>query len=74
MKAHHDLPEWVWRLVEALEQYEGEHPKLFRESWQRDGYDPYPCFGPQFKAIVPADVRDAAELMRRRRTRAGESA
>ena len=68
-----DLPEWVWQLVEALEQYEDEHPKLFRQSWQHDGYDPYPCFGSQFEEIVPREIRATAELMRRRRVLAGDS-
>lgn len=63
-----NLPEWVWQLLEALDQYEDEHPSLYFEhysgEWRR-----WPCFGSIAEEIVPADVMRMASTMRERKAR-----
>lgn len=61
--SHTDLPEWVWNLLDALDQYEDEHPVLFRET-TRGTYERAACFGHLANNIIPSEVHDVAALMR----------
>jgi hypothetical protein len=59
-----DLPEWVWQMVERIQQYEDEHPKLFRET--EDGYSITECLGLSLEQIIPPPIWQAGEVMRAR--------
>jgi hypothetical protein len=63
-----DLPEWVWQVVEATQKYDDEHPLLFREL-PGGGYDQVHCLDSVLKPLIPAEVWQAAQVMRERRAR-----
>ena len=65
-----DLPEWVWQVVEATQKYDDEHPPLFR-SFATGGIDQYQCLDSILEPLIPAEVWQAASVMRARRTKAG---
>jgi len=67
MSAIANLPEWVWRLLEALDEYEDEHPVLFRETARGD-FAKADC--PHSAGVlnhIPPEVMAIVEAMRARR-------
>jgi len=66
-----ELPEWVWQVVEATQKYDDEHPPLYRSSYTTDGYESTQCLDSILEPLIPAEVWDAARVMRSRREMAG---
>lgn len=64
-----DLPEWVWRVVEATQKYDDEHPPLYRRSYTSDGYESAQCLDSILETLIPDDVWQAAQAMRARNGR-----
>lgn len=61
-----EFPEWVWSLLDALDEYEDAHPMLYRMT-DVDRYERAECFGAFLnarKAWPPRDVQDAAKFRR----------
>lgn len=66
MSNYHELPEWIWPLLDAIAAYEDEHPLLYRMA-DSDTYERTQCFGSYLSergAWPPRDVQDAAEFRR----------
>lgn len=64
-----DLPPWVWDVVIALEKHREEHPRYYAQCGVSDYARADTC-GCEPLALVPRDVKDAAEVLvedRRRR-------
>ena len=66
-----DLPEWVWQVIEATQQYDEEHPMLWRQE-PGGGYNTVRCLDSILEPLIPEQVWDAARVMRARRERAPE--
>lgn len=67
-----NLPEWVWRLLEALDEYEDEHPVLYRENARGDFVKAVCPYGSGVLNHIPDDVRPALDAMRNRRYGLGQ--
>ena len=66
-----ELPDWLWALLDALAEYEHDHPPLYRFADDpTDGKPEYvraQCFGSflsERKAWPPREIWDAAEFRR----------
>lgn len=68
MSENMDLPEWVWNLLDALSDYEDEHPILYRMTADEDiAYARAGCFGhflSERNAWPPREVQNLAEFRR----------
>ena len=65
-----DLPDWLWTLLDALDEYEHDHPLLYAYETNAEGgleYVRTACFGAfltEREAWPPREVTDAAYFRR----------
>lgn len=68
--AHPVLPDWLWELIDRIDDYEDTHPALYAQHAGSDEWMPTPCLGERMLTIIPFDVMLAARVMQERnRTR-----